>query len=136
MPTIKGLGTTLKVTITGTPTAIGQIESITPIDVKCPTVDTTDLDATWRTFVSTVLDGGELQFVINWDTANTSHAALWSKLTGRANETWLVTYADTGATTIGFDGPVTSFSVGSSQVDNIVKVTLTVKVSGTITLTP
>ena len=99
-------------------------------------MDTTDLDATWRTFVATVLDGGELTFVINWDTANTQHAALWSKLSGRAVETWLVTYPDTGATTIGFDGPITGFDIGTSQVDNNVKVTLKIKVSGAITVTP
>lgn len=137
MPTVtKGLGTTLKVSITGTPTLIGQIESITPCNVTTQTVDTSDLDATWKTYVATILDGGELTFVINWNTADTQHAALWTKVTGRANETWLVTYDDSGDSTIGFDGPITSFNVGPSEKENIVKVTLTIKVSGAVTLTP
>lgn len=131
-----GKGATLKVTISGTPTTIGQIVSITAPQISNPTVDTTDLDDTWRTFQSTILDGGELTFVINWDTADTQHAALWTKLTGGASEVWLVTYADTGATTVGFSGPITSFQPSAAVVDGIVTATLTIKVSGAITLTP
>lgn len=131
-----GKGATLKVSITGTPTTIGQITSITAPNMTNPTVDTTDLDDTWRSFRSTILDGGELTFVVNWDTADTQHAALWSKFTGGAAETWLITYADTGATTVGFDGPITGFQPSAATVEGIVTVTLTIKVSGAITITP
>ena len=68
-----GKGTTLKLTVSSTPTLIGQITNIQPPKVSQVAIDTTDLDATWKTCIGSVLDGGEVSFTLNWDASNAVH---------------------------------------------------------------
>lgn len=130
-----GKGTTLKITISATPTLIGQIQSITPFNASSEPIETTDLDQSWKTYIGSIKDGGSLTFVLNWDADASVHGTLWSKYTGQAVETFLVTFTNTGASTAGFDGVITGFQVGSAAVNNIVTATLTVKISGAVTVT-
>lgn len=130
-----GKGTTLKVSVSGTPTLIGQIQSITPFTATGEAVETTDLDQTWKSYIGSILDGGTLTFVLNWDADNSMHGTVWTKFTGQAVESFTVTFVNAGASTAAFSGVITGFNIGAAQTNNIVQATITVKVTGAITVT-
>lgn len=127
-----GLGTTLS--LGGT--AIAQLVSVTPPSMENPTADVTHLGSTWREFVATIPDGGEISLNIEYDSAQATHATLASNFAAGTSGTWVVTLADSGGTTIGFAGPITNFEWDEIVVDDVVRASVTVKISGAVTITP
>jgi hypothetical protein len=127
-----GKGTELRLTITGTPTAIAQLVSVTPPSMEMGTTETTHLGSTWKEYISNIPDGGEVSFVVEYAT----HAALWTAFTGGAAEVWAVAFNDAGDTTVGFSGILTAFAWDDVVVDGVVTASLTVKVTGAVTITP
>lgn len=131
-----GKGTTLKLTISATPTTVAQVVSISGPTVEMGVSETTHLGSTWRTFIPNILDAGELTFTIEYDSADSTHAAIWSQMTAGTEAVWLITLADTGTTTIGFNGPITGFSIDEIAVDGVVTASISAKITGAVTITP
>jgi hypothetical protein len=116
--------------------AIAQVTAITPPGLTMGTSETTHLTSTWRTCIANIRDGGECGFTIEWDSADVSHAAVLTDFGAGTSGTWLITFTDSGATTIGFSGIVTGFAPDEVVVDNIVTAQLTIKINGAVTITP
>lgn len=135
MAAVKALGTTLKVTISASPTTIPQITSLTPPQMSNPEVDTSALDSTWRTFLSTLPDGGTVDFTFNYDHANSTHDYLRDSFATGTQETWLVTFTDTGTATEAFTGHISAFNYGELTPEGLVQVSASIKVSGAVTIT-
>jgi predicted secreted protein len=136
MAIVSGKGTKLQLEIATVFTDIAQITGLTPPSMEMGTVETTHLLSTWREYVSTIPDAGEISFSIEYDPAHASHAALWTAFQGGAVESWKILLTDTGAASIEFGGILTGFSWDEVTVDGIVTASISVKLSGEITITP
>lgn len=136
MATVPGEGTTLKVTITATPTVIGAVISVDPPELARPPIDTSHLTSNPREYRVGVLDISELTFVINYDPGTTTHAYLTSSILAGTLEVWLLTFADSGTATYGFSGYLSSFKPESIELDGNVTATVKIRPTTTITITP
>lgn len=136
MSVAPGEGSTLKVTITATPTVIAQVTSLTPPGLKRPAVSKTDLSSTIQERRPGLLDVSELELTINYDPSAPTHAYLTTSILGGLTEAWLVTFADSGTATYGFSGFVTEFIPESLEVDGNATATVKIQPTTTITITP
>lgn len=132
MAVTKGKGTTLK---NGTNT-IGQVFDIQLPNPQNPELDTTDLDDAERSFTGTIVDYGEFSCKMNYDSADTQHAALWTAFVAQTAVSWTITLSDTGTTTVAFSGHIKQWQWGNATVDNKIELSITVKLTAAITLTP
>jgi predicted secreted protein len=131
-----GKGTKLQLSISSTLTDIAQVVSLTPPSMEMGTTETTHLLSTWREYISNLPDGGSIDFTIEYDPSHASHAALWTAFQGGAAESWKVLFTDTGAAAVTFDGILTNFAWDEVAVDGVVTASITVKITGAITITP
>lgn len=125
----------------GSPTyvALGEVSDITPPSISKDVIDTTHHGSTGgvRTFVGGLVDNGEMSVTVNYDPATASQTAL-RDLAKTANtgavSAFKIAYNNTDASTLEFDGIVTGFEQ-STPIDDVIKATITIKVSGQITYT-
>jgi predicted secreted protein len=136
MSYVPGKGTELKLDISSVFTAIAQVVNLTPPSMEMGTSETTHLASTWREYISSIPDGGEIELTIEYDSASSTHASLWSKFTGGAVESWQVVFNDVGDTLVAFSGIITGFEFDEVAVDNVVTATVKVKITGAVTITP
>ncbi|OGG44113.1 MAG: hypothetical protein A3F84_27775 [Candidatus Handelsmanbacteria bacterium RIFCSPLOWO2_12_FULL_64_10] len=109
-------------------TEITNVKSISIGGVSVGSVDTTVLQATnaAKTFLSGLIDGGEITFTIQFD--GTQYATLYGFL--RTTKSWQVTFPDTGAATFASDGFITNISVPTLQNEDEIVYDITVKLTG------
>lgn len=132
MGAIVGVGTVLKVDVSGTMTAIGQIEMTTPPGITKTAIPTDDISSTWSTFLGGKNKPGTLSFVLNWDTANTVHGNLWDYAKSTSLKDWSITLSNSYDIT--FEGIITEWQPQQLSGDSILKVNVTIQVSGEITI--
>lgn len=130
-----GKGVTLAVTNGTATVTIGQIASLTAPGISQQFIDTTDLDQTSDTGVGSLIRSTEMSGVLHWDAANTTHDDVWTVAQSTAVHAYLVTFANSGNSTLGFDGIMTKFEPTEATPEGIVKVNFSVKPSGPVTLT-
>jgi hypothetical protein len=119
---------TTTISIDGGTTTIADVTSISPISLSLATLDTSNLESTWRTFIGGIKDGGECTFEINYDPASTSHLTIEAAIDGVKRDI-KVTFSDT--TFMEFDAVITSFSV-TSAMDSVVTASLGMKITDAI----
>tara|TARA_R110000824_G_scaffold110918_1_gene259117 strand:- start:303 stop:695 length:393 start_codon:yes stop_codon:yes gene_type:complete len=117
-----------QISIDGGTTYIADVTSITPYNLSLSTIDTSNLDSTWRSFIGGIKDGGECTFEINYDPASTTHAAIETAMDGTADNI-KVLYSDTKFTT--FDAVITSFSI-TAAMDSVVTASVGMKLASAI----
>jgi hypothetical protein len=110
MAIIKGKATTLKLTITGTPTLIPYITKLKTPAYKNETMDITNLDSTVVERDDTLPDPGELTGELNYDSANAVHQALQTLAASGGDGVYTVTLPNNA--TIGFTGIITNWEPG------------------------
>lgn len=132
MANTPGKGTTC--TVGGT--NITQLVNVTAPQMENPEIDTTVLSDTWRTFIASIPDGGEMTLTLNYDASTTVHGTLTTNFAAGTSSAWIITFADTNTATVAFNGPITAFAWGEAAVDNLITATVTVKVTGSVTITP
>lgn len=113
------------------------IADVTNIDVLDVDVDTHDVSShsspsQWREFVAGMKDGGELSMEINYDPA--LHGTIWAEV-GAASKSHRITLPDAGAAVVDFDAIVTGFTA-QAPYDDKLSATVTLKVTGAVTVTP
>lgn len=116
-------------TITVDSQLIGNLISVTPASVSVATIDSTDMDSTWRTFIGGLKDGGECGFEIAYDPSDASHTALETDIDG-ASKTVSIAWSD--ATTCTFSAIITSFSP-SAAIDDKLTASVGMKITGAVT---
>ena len=134
---IAGVGTQFKrsnMTATPTFTAIAEINDITGPNMSRDTIDTTSLDTTggYRTFIGGFRDGGEVQLEMNFTLAGYDDLKLDFEDSDLRD--YQIVLPDTGATTFGFTGLITSLGVKIPNNDKITA-SVSIKISGGVTLT-
>ena len=127
MAAITTVGT--KISIDGGSTDIADVTSISAISLSLATLDTSNLDSTWRTFIGGIKDGGECSFEINYDPASTTHLAIEAAIDGTAKDI-KITFSD--GKLMEFDAVITSFSITAS-LDAVVTASLGMKITDAIT---
>lgn len=120
-------------------TTIGQIQSITGPGLTRETVDVTTHDNAnmWRSFIKGLKDGGELSFDILYDPVLGTHNYSLGLLSDFGDDSTIpnfrLTFPDAANTQWTFPGIVTNFEA-SEPIDDALKASITIKVSGTPTL--
>jgi len=109
-------------------TAIGNLISVTPTSLSVATIDSTDMDSTWRTFIAGLKDGGDCSFEIAYDPSDSSHTTLEGYI-GQENG---ISIAWSDSTTCTFDAIVTSFSP-SASIDDKLTCSVGLKITGAVT---
>ena len=115
-------------------TAIAEVNSISGPNKSRATIDVTSLDSVggYREFIASFRDAGEVTLEMNWtrdgyDQINDDFesSSLWD---------YQIVFPDTGATTLEFSGLVTA--LGSAiPLDDKITMSVTIKISGQVTLT-
>lgn len=115
-------------------TAVADVTNIDVLDVEADTIDVSSHDSTdqWREFVAGMKDGGELSMELNYDPAD--HGTIFG-LVGDDPLGHKITLPDSGAAEVTFDAIVTGFSA-QAPYDDKLSATVTIKVSGAVTVTP
>jgi hypothetical protein len=120
-------------------TNIGQVTSISGPGLARETVDVTTHDNTsmWRSFIKSLKDGGEISFDILYDPDLGTHNYATGLLSDFGADSVIanfrLTFTDTGPTQWLFPGIVTGFET-TEPIDDALKASITVKVSGAPTL--
>ena len=120
---------TTTISIDGGTTDIADVTSISPISLSLATLDTSNLDSTWRTFIGGIKDGGECTFEINYDPVSASHVTIEAAIDGTAKAI-KVTFSDGKA--MDFSAVITSYSV-TAAMDTVVTASLGMKITAAIT---
>ena len=116
-------------TITVDSQLIGDVISISPASVSVTTIDSSDLDSTWRTFIGGLRDGGDCSFEIAYDPSDASHVALEADIDGSEKA---VSVAWSDATTCTFNAIITSYAP-SATLDDKLTCSVGMKISGAVT---
>lgn len=125
------------VTLSANSEEIANVTSISGPDQTAGQIDTTALDTAggYRTFIGGFRDGGEMTLELNFDSTEDSHkeaaAGLKRYFNEGENETWTLTLSDSSV--FSFDGAVTGLSGPNHGVDEVVTMSVTIKVSGAVT---
>lgn len=135
--------TTLKITITITPTLIPNVVSADAfLSLENPLIDISDLDSTLVQNTAGLGDAGTVDFKINYDPSNAAHAAILAQWvtgtnTAAANDTTILATltADPGGATLSTVGPIKTFKVTGGGPNSLVQATVSQKVNS-YTVTP
>ena len=123
-----GKGTVLQVSIASTFTTLANMVELSAPSITNPEVDVTVLTDNWRQFLYTIPDGGTIEFTGNWDPSQQTHSRLVTAITSGVTESFKL-IASTTTNTITFTGLVTSLQPGSFVVDDVAKITGTIKIT-------
>lgn len=112
---------------------VAEVTSISVLDVSVDSIDVSSHDSAsqWREFVSGMKDAGELSMEINYDPS--LHGAIWSALGTQRNHR--ITLTDAGAATVAFAGFISGISADAPYDDKL-SATVSIKVTGAVTITP
>jgi predicted secreted protein len=129
----KSLGTLLK----RNGTTIAEVNNISGPSFSMGTMETTSHDSAggWKQFVTTLKDGGEVSFEINFDPVAATHgtSGLLDDFVDGTLQTFTITFTDTAHTVWTFTAYVTKFSP-SMPVEGKLGASVTLKLSGAPTL--
>ncbi len=138
MAAVPALGTKLYYSLTdsGTYTKVGGILSVGFPDPKVGSVETSTYDDAVGTFRPGRVDPGETTFELQFDPADTAHAALRKYVTGETPPVlmyWRVVAPTTPGKGEQFAGFLTSLPPAAQAADGNLEASATIKVSGAIT---
>ena len=114
-------------------TAIAEVNRIGLPDQKRPMIDLTDLASVARVFKKGLKDAGSITFSMNFTRA--SYIAMNADLDRDTAVNYQIVIPDAGATTIDFAAYVHELSGDIPDPDQKITVSVTMKISGDITIT-
>jgi len=132
-------GTMLKIGDGGSPETFATIAEVLDINGPNMTADTeevTSQSSTWKEYIATVLDAGEVTFDLNFVPTDATHsysAGLLKDFTSRTLRNFQLVFPDSGSTTWTFAAYVTAFQP-SAPVNGKLGASVTLKISGQPTL--
>lgn len=117
---------------------IAQVTSISGPGIALDTVDVTEHDGNgWEELVPTILRSGEITLEIAYDPAEATHknasGGLLYDLVSRTSTAYTLTFPTTPAASWTFNAFVTGFEP-SAPVDGALTASVTLKITGTVTL--
>lgn len=112
--------------------AIGKITSLSGPSITAAAIDTTDLDATAKTFLAGPYDPGEITIELMFEPDDTRHAELFADIKAGTESVYKLQWTDGGSTIYTVDGIVTGFTPGAA-VDGALTCSVTIKLSDVFT---
>lgn len=116
-------------------TSIGEIKSIQGPSGTANLLDATHLESTAKEYVLGIPDEGEIRITMNWVPSSTQHQGLITDRLNRVKRNFNIVWSDNGAAVHAFSAYVTNFEI-SAGTDAIVEASVTLKITGALTLTP
>jgi len=116
-------------------TAIPEIKSIGGPTGQSDVLEATNLDSTAKEYVLGLADSGEIRLGLNWDPTNAQHVNLYTDWQNRTKRNFKIIWSDPGAADMSFAAYVQNYEV-SGAVNAIVDVSITLKITGAVVLTP
>jgi predicted secreted protein len=119
-------------------TSIAEVTNISGPSLSLDTIEVTSHDTSsgWREYIGGLLDAGEVSFDINFVPTNATHSftsGLIKDLKNRTLRNFKLVFPDTSNTTWAFAALVTAFDC-SEAIDDVIKGSITLKLSGQPTL--
>lgn len=114
---------------------VGEISNLAGPNETASPLDATTLESTSREFILGLRDGGEVSLEINYRPTLAQHQAIREDLRNKVRRNWQIKLTDAGTTTISFTAVVTNWGGPQIPVDAVIKVPITLKVSGDVTYT-
>lgn len=115
-------------------TAIPQVTSIDPPASERSQRETTDLDASARTYKSGLIDHQDMTLQLEWDERNTVHAGLRTDFDNNTERNWQIVDTGSPEKTYNLTGSLTRVDIDPYAVDGIVTATAVMKPSGPMTV--
>jgi len=116
-------------------TAIPEIKTIGGPTGASDLLEATNLDSTAKEYVLGLADSGEIRLGMNWDPTNAVHVNLYTDWQNRTKRNFQIIFSDTGAALMAFAAFVQNYEI-SGGVNAIVEASITLKITGAVTLTP
>jgi hypothetical protein len=113
--------------------AVSDITGLSWSGMRRDVTEDTTLDDSWRTYVGIYRDAGEITLEMNFVYA--TYASLLTDFNSDTAVSYQIVAADAGNTTWSFSGLVTSMPAQFMR-DEQVRVSVTIKISGQMTVTP
>ena len=130
MAVLRSKGVTLK---QGS-TAIAQVKSITMPSITVDTAEIHELGDSWKEFLPTINDPGEISAVLYWDYDDATHTSAYgllaSQLSTSTPTSWVITLTDATPSTITQSGWLTALSPETMEVGGVITCAITIKCSG------
>lgn len=132
-----GIGTLLQVgdgAGTEVFTTIPEVKSISGPEITRDTIDVTHMNSpnNFREFVTTLKDGGEVSFEMNYIGNDTTQNGIRVDLKAGTLRNFKMVMNNVASTTFDFAAVVTEFGL-STELEEIVTASVTLKISGDIT---
>lgn len=138
---IAAINTFLKAGDGGAPetfTTIAEVRSLGGPQMVVQVIDVTNHSSAvpWREFVATLLNGGVISFMVNFnpvDPTQDFNSGLLKYFATRQKKNYKLVMTDPGATTFSFAGYVTKFNF-NYPVDGVIEATVEIQLTGQPTL--
>lgn len=127
---ISAQGLTFQVEVTAVPTTIKNVHTYSQAPGESTEIDVTDFASTGKEFLLGLREEGDFSFDMMADYADAAQDEIRSLYASGALGTFLITFAN--GWNLGFDARVKSYGE-SAGVDDALRATATIKVSGAIT---
>lgn len=110
---------------------IAEVKSVSGPTLSSTVIDVTNMDSqnNTREFITSLVDPGELTFMLNFLPANAGQQAVINDLKNKTRRNYQIVWTDTVGTTWSFAGIVTSFQPSAAQ-EEALSASVTVKVTG------
>lgn len=136
---VKTQGTKLKLAGAVSPvtyTAMANVTSISGLGGQKGDIDITNFDSTAKEFLTGLEDPGQVQVEINYSPNDTTQNTLWTLKDSGDLRSWRIQLSGASPSPyFGFNATVQQFQV-NFQTDDVVRATVTLRVSGSITKSP
>jgi predicted secreted protein len=133
---VAALGSKVQHNISGSYVDVAEVLTIGAPEPERDEIEVTSLATTggYREFLQSFRNGGEMTFECNYIAGNASQAALATAFSNESTYGWKI-LAPSGAVIVAFDGQVKKCAVTGFEPDSQLKLSITVKVSGAVTIT-
>jgi hypothetical protein len=116
-------------------TMIAEVKSVRGPSLSAGTIDVTTFESNrQREFISSLRDGGQVSFAVNYlpNALGTGHQAIINDQRDGNRRNFELRFDDTRTTTLAFSGVVTGCEI-TAELEQAVQANITVKVSGWVT---
>lgn len=128
-------GSILSIGNGASPEVFNEIQEVISLDGpggQAAEIDVTDLGSTGKEYRLGLQEEGDITFEMLYIPGNTQHALIRTLRASGANNNFRITFTDSPATTWTFSALIKGFTT-SLGVDDVLRATVTLKVSGSIT---
>lgn len=112
-------------------TAVAEVKGVRGPSLQAGVADVTSFDSTneVREFISTLKDGGNVSFTVNYipNAGGTGHQLIVTDMLNGTNQNWSLAFGN--SVTMAFTGIVTGFEI-TAELEQAIQANVTIKVTG------